>query len=144
MLKILRLYFTTLDNPSEQRCAGLNISKVKPNLSTGRQEFTLGTVPTTTTNASVAIGDTSITLVTTDEFPSSGFAYIAEYTGAGVNNSDKIRYTGKTATTLTGIPASGAYSITKIHASGTLVVASATTGDVYANPLQQYALCIIP
>jgi hypothetical protein len=68
-----------------------------------------------TTSGSTSTGATSITLVATTAFISTGgWAQIGDMT---------FRYTGKTVSTLTGIPATGIGSITGAVPSGTLVQA---------------------
>lgn len=63
----------------------------------------------TTITTNVAAGATSITVGLTTNYPSSGAVLLGE---------ELITYTGKTATTLTGIPASGNGSIAVAHVSG--------------------------
>jgi len=62
------------------------------------------TIETTLTGA-VTAGDTSISVTSTSGFPTSG---------EGTVNGDTFTWTGKTGTTLTGIPATGSYAI-KTH-----------------------------
>ncbi len=59
----------------------------------------------TTLTVACAAGDTSITVADTSGFPTSGTAEV---------NGDVFTWSGKTATTLTGIPASGASAL-KTH-----------------------------
>jgi len=73
------------------------------------------TIETTLTSA-VALGASSISVSDT-----SGFSIIGE----GNINGDIFSWTGKTSTTLTGIPSSGSYSL-KAHASGSYVKYTAT------------------
>lgn len=66
----------------------------------------------TTTSGALAVGDTTINVVSTAGFSTSG----------SLNIRDQIvTYTGKTTTTFTGVPASGTGSITAIVASGAAV-----------------------
>jgi hypothetical protein len=61
-------------------------------------------------------GDTSITMTSTVGFPDkTGETY------SGIIESDDFTYTGRTATTLTGIPAAGAGSLGSDHAADTTV-----------------------
>ena len=70
----------------------------------------------TTLSSAVTASASSITVVNT-----SGFSI----TGTGSINGDTFTWTGKTATTLTGIPTSGSYAL-KTHASGSYVKYTAT------------------
>jgi hypothetical protein len=71
-------------------------------------------IPTTKTKAIASVGATSLTVEHTRKFPTpSGSAVTVKVAG------QTLRYTGKTATTLTGIPASGDGSITAQIASNT-------------------------
>lgn len=79
---------------------------------------------TTTLNGNISIGDTSITVVDTSRFPSSG-----TLTTIGTNTN--VTYTGKTATTFTGIPATGDGSITAAALSGVTVRLGSTTPTPY-------------
>jgi hypothetical protein len=71
----------------------------------------LGDPYTATVTAQAAIGATTLTLDQTFEFPTSGSAVIGAQT---------ITFTGKTGTSLTGIPANGVGSITSIITVGSL------------------------
>lgn len=62
-----------------------------------------GTEPITTNTATISAGATSMTVGSTAGFPTKGRGVIID---AGVE--DEFTWTGKTATTLTGIPATGA------------------------------------
>lgn len=85
-----------------------------------------GTEPKGILNAAVTAGATSITLKSSDiAIPTSGFpnpsgstAYAIIETSAGVK--DMFSYTGKTNTTLTGIPATGTYAL-GAHAAAEIV-----------------------
>lgn len=65
----------------------------------------------TTLSSAVVAGAISISVVSTSGFPTSG---------QGSINGDIFTWTGKTATTLTGIPSTGSYSL-KAHASTSYV-----------------------
>lgn len=65
----------------------------------------------TTLLVAVMVGDTSINIVSTEGFPT---------VGEGNINGDIFTWSGKTATTLTGIPPTGSYSL-KAHTSGSYV-----------------------
>ena len=71
----------------------------------------------TSLTANAAVGDTSITVDSTTNFPSSGVLYLQ-----GNTNWMRITYTGTTTTTFTGIPASGTGSITEAADSGKQVL----------------------
>jgi hypothetical protein len=71
----------------------------------------------TALTVAASIGDTSITVSSTTGFPTSGVLYLQ-----GNTNWMKITYTGTTATTFTGIPASGTGSITEAADSGKQVL----------------------
>lgn len=129
LLNILAQYFNTLDNDNVKQAAFINFSYYNTS-----KVLTRGLVPTDALNGAVLAAATSITVNSTDNFESSGDAYILDG-----NISDKIQYTGKTATTLTGVT-----GIANGHGSGKLVVASAKTGDVFADHLNEYTLKIIP
>lgn len=72
----------------------------------------LGDAYTATFTAQAATGATSVTLDQTSEFPASGSATYGNTT---------ITYTGKTSTSLTGIPANGAGSIPDTISIGTKI-----------------------
>lgn len=74
-----------------------------------------GTQTDVTTAASV--GDTTLNVTSTTNFPSAGVFYLQ-----GNTNWMRITYTGKTGTTLTGIPASSTGSITEASAIGKEVI----------------------
>jgi hypothetical protein len=71
----------------------------------------------TALTANAVVGATSITVSNTTNFPSSGVLYLQ-----GNTNWMRITYTGKTVTTFTGIPASGAGSITEAADLGKQVI----------------------
>lgn len=77
----------------------------------------------TTLSSAVTAGATSITVADTSGFPSSG---------SGETNGDVFTWTGKTSTTLTGIPATGASAL-KAHSNGAYVnyEAEYTPGQVW-------------
>ena len=78
----------------------------------------------TALTATATAGDTSITVTSTSEFPDDGTITF------GSNNS--VTYTAKTATTFTGIPASGDGSIGTTTASGASVWKTNFAGLPYA------------
>lgn len=129
LLSILRQYFNSIDRNDTIQGVFINFSYYDTN-----QTLVRGLVKSDSLNGSILAGANTITLVDTSNFLSSGNAYILD---AAI--SDKIQYTGKTATTLTGVT-----GISNNHASGKLVVASARTGDVFADPLNEYTLKMIP
>ena len=71
----------------------------------------------TALTAAASVGATSITVSSTTGFPTSGVLYLQ-----GNTNWMRLTYTGTTATTFTGIPASGDNSITEAADSGKQVV----------------------
>jgi hypothetical protein len=89
-----------------------------PNVSTTEIEIL------TTLTSPVSSGDTSIIIDSTDGFPSSGEATI---------NGDTFTWTGKTSTTLTGIPAAGSNSLSA-HQAGDYVTytGSYSAGQVWS------------
>lgn len=129
LLGILRQYFKTLDDNDEIHGVYINFSYFDTNRTLVR-----GLVKSSTLDGAVLAAANTITLVSTENFSASGNAYILDG-----NISDKIQYTGKTSTTLTGVT-----GVANGHSSGKLVVASARTGDVFADPLNEYTLKIIP
>lgn len=129
LLDILRTYFNTIDNDPLIQSVYANFSYFDT-----QKVLTLGLVKSNTLNGAVLAAANTITLVSTSNFPPSGGAYILD--GA---DSDKIQYTGKTSTTLTGVT-----GVVNPHDSGKLVVASAKTGDLFADPLNEYTLKVIP
>lgn len=96
----------------------------------GRSEY-IGTV----LDADSTVGQTSITVKATSdefgEFPASGSIIVGK--------EKNITYTGKTATTLTGIPASGSNSLELAHVAGepvgieTTATAVAATTDPFSS-----------
>lgn len=83
--------------------------------STAEDGFIVGD---TTTNGTITAGDVSITVVSTATFESSGVAFIY---ASDAETRDRFSYTGKTATTFTGIPTSGDCAV-EAHATSGLVV----------------------
>lgn len=77
----------------------------------------------TYTNGAAGIGDTTLIVDSTANFPTSGGLTIG---------SQSLTYTGKSATTFTGIPASGSGSITAIIADNTAVWQNMQTGQPMA------------
>lgn len=84
---------------------GTNTDYLTPNLTPSTI-----TIETTLTSA-ITAGNTSINVTSTSGFSQSGQATV---------NGDIFTYTGKTATTLSGIPATGSYAL-KSHPSGSYV-----------------------
>lgn len=78
----------------------------------------------TTTNGVTAINAVSVTVVAAASLPSSGWVAIGSQT---------ILYTGKTATTLTGVPASGPGSVNASIPTGTIVQGLPTLTGVPAS-----------
>ncbi len=70
--------------------------------------------PNTAVNAAANPGDTSLTVLDTTGFPASGTLYVGAQSNAWSSTPQVLTYTGRTATSFTGIPASGAGSITSI------------------------------
>lgn len=84
---------------------GITIDYMTPN-------YTSSTITIETTlTANVTVGTTSISVVSTSGFPT---------VGEGEVNGDIFTWTGKTSTTLTGIPSSGSYAL-KAHDSSSYV-----------------------
>lgn len=71
----------------------------------------------TTINAAVLSTDTTITVVSTAGYPSSGILYITDTT----NNEEAVSYTGKTATTFTGLTRGLYTSTARAWAVGNIV-----------------------
>ena len=128
LLRSLAIYFNQIDNPGPLQATTINFSS----LSNGTA--VAGLVTTSTLNGALLVGATSVTLADASGFAASGDAYILD--GA---TSDKIKYTGKSTNTLTGVT-----GVANVHLSGKLVVASARTGDVFADQLNEYTLKMIP
>ena len=78
-------------------------------------------VARTTVNSAVTAADTSITVVSTADFADSGSFTVGSDTG--------VTYTAKTATTFTGIPASGTGSLAASHSVDDSVWQNITAGD---------------
>lgn len=135
LLRALDAFFTRLTTPGPLYCTEISAIRVDP--STGSR--TLGLVPSANLTATVAVAATSVTVDSAAQFPANGTALLCKAGGF-----DRITYTGKTATTLTGIPASGIGSIANTYAIGAVVAASAVTGRVYCNKAAAYSLHIIP
>jgi len=128
LVNALTQYFRTVDNPGPIQATTANFSYYDGSA------FVLGLVKTDTLDGALLGSDTTVILNSTTNFASSGTAYILD--GA---NSDKIAYTGKTATDLTGVT-----GVVNAHLTGSLVVASARRGDVFADSLNENTLKIIP
>ena len=129
LLDILRIYFASIDSNPALQSVFANFSYFDTD-----KVLTAGLVKTDVLDGSVLASASTITLLDTTNFPPSGGAYILDGT-----DSDKIQYTGKTSTTLTGVT-----GVANPHASGKLIVASARTGDLFADPLNEYTVKIIP
>lgn len=123
-------YFNTLDNPGLLRGTTLQLSGYANASST-----TLSLVLPPSTNLSVAalIGDTTLNVVSTTNFDTTGVVTI---------ENEKITYTGLTSTTLTGCTR-GQYGTTAAaHASSSVVVNSGQTGTVYRDPVTSHLLIV--
>jgi len=90
-----------------------------------RAEATL--IDATTVTTAITAGDTSITVNDTAGFASSGTAYIIDTV------VDTFTYTGTTATTFTGIPASGGNAVLA-HGIGKIVTESEETATTVYDP----------
>jgi hypothetical protein len=75
----------------------------------------------TTTDAGLSGGETSVSVVSTANFPSAGRAHIA--------GTDTFTYTGKTGTTFTGVPATGADAV-GAHLTGAVVTSDAAADNL--------------
>jgi hypothetical protein len=128
LIRSLVLYFNQLDNPGLIQGSQANFSYVDDGL------IVVGLVKSNTLNGAVLAAAVTIDLVDSANFPISGTAYILD--GA---ISDKIQYTGKSTNTLTGVT-----GVVNGHSGGQLVVASARTGDVFIDTLNENTLKIIP
>lgn len=88
-----------------------------------RNYFTLQNYPipdvSTTTNGAILEDDTTITVVSTSGFPSSGYILI---------ENDKISYTGKTDTTFTGCSSVSAHDDAKTVRSYVVEISSTDSG----------------
>lgn len=78
-----------------------------------------------TLSAGILVGDTSLTLVDATNFPVEG---------AGTVNSEKFSWSGKTGNTLNNLVRGIAGTTAAAHSLGDVVVASAVSGTVYAEP----------
>lgn len=128
LVHTLTQYFNTIDNPGPIQATAANFSYFDG------AAFVLGLVKTDLLDGALSGGETSVVLSDTTYFPTAGTAYILDGT-----DSDKITYTAKTATTLTGVT-----GVANAHLVGIVVVASARRGDVFADPLNENTLKIIP
>jgi hypothetical protein len=135
LLRALDVFFTQLTTPGPFYCTEISAVRIDP--ITGAR--TLGLVPSANLTATASPADTSITVDSAAQFPAKGTALLCK---AGA--FDRITYTGKTATTLTGIPASGIGSIANTYHHSDVVAASAVTGRVYCNKAAEYSLHIVP
>ena len=100
-----------------------SISRTGPVLATSIRAT--GLTGASTLSGAITDTDTAITLANADKFPAFG---------SGTIVLERIQWTGKTGNTLTGVTR-GAYGSTAVsHSSGTVIVASATSGDLYADP----------
>jgi hypothetical protein len=80
-------------------------------------------IDTSLTN-SAPVGNTVLNVENTNGFPSNGILTLPF-------EKESIKYTGKTSTSFTGIPASGTGSIKRAHASGEITAFDATSIDTY-------------
>lgn len=74
----------------------------------------------------ILAGDTSIDLVDATKFPDTG--------SGTIDQTEKFSWTGKTGSTLTGVTRGILGTTATGHAGGSVVVASAVPGMVYADP----------
>jgi hypothetical protein len=122
-IQTLTTYFNTLDNPGNLRGATLQLAGYA-NASSTTQALVLPI----STNLTLALTnvDTTITVTSTTNFPTSGVITI---------ENEKINYTGITSVTFTGCTR-GQYGTTAAsHALNTAVVDSGATGTVYRDPI---------
>lgn len=82
-------------------------------------------VGASTLNAGISAVDTSLTLVDATNFPTEG---------AGTVNDEKFSWSGKTGNTLNNLTRGIAGTTAAAHLAGDVVVASAVSGSVYAEP----------
>lgn len=128
LMQILTAYFRSIDNPGHLQAVTANFSYLDGTI------LTRGLVKVGVLNAPISTGAIIVPLVDTTNFPNSGTAFIVDGP-----TSDRIQYTAKTATQLQGVT-----GVTNAHGANKLVVASGRTGDVFADPLTEYTLKIIP
>jgi hypothetical protein len=85
--------------------------------------------PTTQLGASMGSGDTTMTVGNTTAFPSSGTVFIDD---PSANGMEYVNYTGKTATTFTGLTRGKASttiaSVTTVSGSASVTTSTAVTG----------------
>lgn len=140
LIQVIVSHLNILNTPGPVQCTNINAS----NINFTNNSIRLGLEFSTNTSASTSVGATSVAVNDTAGFSATGgYGTITDFT-----HYDKFTYTGKTtvsgAGSLTGIPASGTYSITRTYNKDHVVTAAAKTGDFYYDPLQGYAVYVIP
>jgi hypothetical protein len=140
LIQVIVNHLNLLNTPGPVQCTAINASAIDFTNNTSR----LGLDFSTNTAASVSIGATSVQVNDTAGFSATGgYATLTDFT-----HRDKFTYTGKStvsgAGSLLGVPASGAYSITRTYNKDHCVTAAAQTGDFFYDPLGGYAVHVIP
>lgn len=109
-----------------------NISQVQPVVATTLQLNAL--VGASTLNANIGAGDTSLTLLDATNFPTSG---------SGTINAEKFSWDGKTGNTLNNLTRGIVGTTAAAHLAGDVVIASAVSGTVYAEPMTNALYVVI-
>lgn len=140
LIQVIVSHLSILNTPGPVECTTINAKAI--NFLDGSSR--IGLDFSTNTSSNIVIGDTSVPVNDTSGFfPNGGYATVTDFT-----HYDKFTYTGKSTASgpgsLTGVPASGAYSITRAYNKDHVVTAAGNTGDFYYDPLQGHAVFIIP
>lgn len=123
-------YFNTLDNPGLLRGTSLQLSGFSNPASTTQA---LVLPMSTTLTATALVGDTTLSVVSTTDFTTTGVVTI---------ENEKIAYTGVTSTTITGCTRGQLGTTAAEHAVDSVVVNSGQVGAVYRNPLTSQLLIV--
>lgn len=97
-------------------------------ISTDTMSYTGRQMSQALSTADAGVGDTTLTVDSTDGFDSSGKFTLLALSTSGTYTAMTITYTGKTATTFTGIPSSSTGSITTAAPAGAGVAQHFFTG----------------
>ena len=140
LIQVIVSHLNILNTPGPVQCTKVNASKINFT----NNSIRLGLEFSTNNSSNVSVGATSIAVNDTADFSATGgYGTITDFT-----HFNKFTYTGKTTVSgpgsITGIPASGTYSITRTYNKDHVVTAAAKTGDFYYNPLQGYTVYVIP
>jgi hypothetical protein len=119
MIRSIEQFFEALARPSSVTATTLRLTDL-----VGSSTFTSG----------VSASDTSLTLADASIFPT---------TGSGTIAAEKFSWSGKSVNTLTGLTRGIAGTTAVTHSSGRVVIASALSGTVYADP-STHALYVVP